>query len=261
MTTIGDEHGRGVAGGATHGEGPGARRASVPETAQADLRGSGGGGLGLLDTPIPRNDPPGTDDDGPTEAATTVSGRLGTWEAAETLCRALVETGFSPVDIEVFYTGPAGRHGVTPIGGDASADAGSVHIGAGAAQGGLVGAATGFAIGAAFATAPVTGTVVLTAAALGAFGGALIGGVTSSEDGSTLPDTAEHPVAKPGGVVVAIRTDRHAGDEDRALRCLRASGAIGLERAPARWRDGAWVDWDPVAPREQLSHESGTPQA
>jgi len=208
----------------------------------------------LSDTPTGR-------DDGPAESATAVSGRLGTWDEAEVLRLALVDQGFASADIEVFYTGPAGRHGVTPIGGDSSADAGSTHIGAGAVQGGLAGAAAGLAIGAAFATAPVTGPVVLTAAAVGAFGGALLGGVTSSEDGSTRPDTAEHPVGKPGGVVVAVRTDRGVGDEARALRCLRAAGAIGLERAPARWVDGSWVDWDPVAPREQIAPEPGTPQA
>lgn len=92
----------------------------------------------------------------------------------------------------------------------------------------LAGFAAGLAISAAFTTAPVTGTVVLAAAALGAFGGGHVGGIASSEDGSTTLDTAKHVVAEPGGVVVAIRTNRDAGDENRALRSLRASGAIGL---------------------------------
>jgi hypothetical protein len=196
-----------------------------------------------------------------TESATTVSGRLGTWAEADALRQALLGDGFSPVDIEVFYTGPAGRHDVTPIGGDASSDAGATRLGEGAAEGGVAGAAIGFAIGAVVATAPLTGPVILTAAAVGALGGALLGGVGASEDGSTKPDTPEHPVDRPGGVVVAVRTDLGADDERRALHRLREAGAIGLERAPARWVDGHWMDWSPVEPREQIAPAPGRPQA
>jgi hypothetical protein len=196
-----------------------------------------------------------------TESATTVSGRLGTWAQADALRHTLLDDGFSPGDIEVFYTGPSGRHDATPIGGDSSADAGSTRIGEGAAEGGVAGAAIGFAIGAIVATAPLAGPVILTAAAVGALGGVVLGGVGASEDGSTMPDTPEHPVGRPGGVVFAVRTDLGADDEQRALRHLREAGAIGLERAPARWADGRWVDWDPVEPREQIAPAAGTPQA
>ena len=195
------------------------------------------------------------------EAAMAVSGRVGTWDEAERVTRALYDEGFSPRDVEVFYTGPAGRHDVTPIGGDSHADAGSRHVGEGAALGGLGGAAAGLAVGAAVATGPAAGAVLLVAAATGAYGGALAGGVAATEDGTALPDSATHPVAKPGGVVVAVRVDRAAGDDARALRCLDRAGAIALERSPARWRDGQWVDWNPVAPREQIAPQPGTPQA
>ena len=46
-----------------------------------------------------------------------------------------------------------------------------------------------------------------------------------------------------------------------ALSMPVVAGAIALERSPARWRDGQWVDWDPVAPREQIAPQPGTPQA
>lgn len=211
------------------------------------------------DTPRAADAPRG--DTSRAETARVVSGRVGTWDEAERVRRALLDDGFAADQIEVFYTGPAGRHAVTGIGGDAHADAGSTRIGAGAFAGGAAGAAAGLAVGAVIAGAPVAGPVLLTAAALGAFGGSLIGGVAASEDGSTKPDTAEHPVAKPGGVVIAVRTDRIADGERLALRRLEDGGAIALERATARWLDGCWVDWDPVAPREQLSPRPGTPQA
>ncbi|HYF57589.1 MAG TPA: hypothetical protein VEA81_01385 [Burkholderiaceae bacterium] len=202
----------------------------------------------------------GPDLDG-AEAATVVLGRVGTWDEANAIRAALEADGFGTQDVEVFYTGPAGRHALTPIGGDAYADAGATRAGTGAATGGLAGAAAGLAVGAALATAPVTGPLLLTGAAVGAFGGALAGGVAATKDGSTQPDTPEHPVAKPAGVVVAVRTDRLEHGESLAARRLADGGALALERSPARWRDGAWVDWDPVANRDQLSPQPGTPQA
>jgi hypothetical protein len=202
------------------------------------------------------------------EPASIVSGRVGTWDEAAIVRSALLDAGFRADDIEVFYTGPAGRHAVTPIGGDAQADAGAVEAGKGAATGGALGSAAGLAIGAAVATAPVTGPVLLTAAALGAFGGALVGGVAATEDGSNKSDSAEHPVAKPGGVVIAVRTDGDITVADgpgaadaRAVKCLNDGGAVALERAHGHWLEGRWVDWDPVAPREQIAPEPGTPQA
>jgi len=225
-----------------------------------------------VDPPMPASPRPGDldaplstnallDDDDGAVTAPVVSGRVSTWDEAERIRLALAAQGFAPPDVEVFYTGPAGRHAVTPIGGDTHADAGSTRIATGATTGGVAGAAVGLAVGAAVATAPVTGPVLLTAAALGAFGGALAGGVTSSEDGSKKADSAEHPVAKPGGVVVAVRTDGLVDGEASALRCLDAGGAVAIERATARWRDGRWVDWSPTAPREQLAPQPGTPQA
>lgn len=212
-----------------------------------------------IDEPLSTNALP--DDDAGAESVPVVSGRLGTWEEAERVRRALLDDGCEASDVELFYTGPAGRHAVTELGGDAHADAGSTRIGAGAAKGAAAGAAAGLAVGAAVATAPVAGAVVLTAAAIGAFGGALVGGVTASEDGAGKPDTAEHPVAKPGGVVVAVRVDRVREGEALALRRLREGGAIALERATARWRDGRWIDWSATEPREQIAPRPGVPQA
>jgi hypothetical protein len=174
----------------------------------------------------------------PGEAATAVSGRVGTWEEAAVLRARLIESGISDSDIEVFYTGPAGRHAVTALGGDSHADAGSTNRGTGAVAGGAAGAAIGLAVGATVAAAPMAVPVLLTAAAVGAFGGALV-----------------------GGVATAVRVDHRPEDEAIAMRCLNHGGAIELERSPARWSDGSWIDWDPVAVREQISPEPGTPQA
>lgn len=218
-------------------------------TAGAVLTGSAG-------SPTPGPDAPAHGD-----PATVVDGRVGTWEDAARVSDALHAEGFGADEVEVFYTGPAGRHAQTPIGGDASADAGATHAGTGAAVGGLTGSAAGLAVGAAIAAAPVVGPVVYTAAAVGAFGGALAGGVAATEDGSAQPDSREHPVAKPGGVVVAVRVDRVDGGESRAVRTLLEQGAIEVQRGPGRWRDGRWVDFDPVGPRDRIAPAEGRPQA
>lgn len=212
----------------------------------------------------PRTDTPtehDTDSPPPGEAATAVSGRVGTWKEAAVLQTRLIDAGIADSDIEVFYTGPAGRHAITAIGGDSQADAGSMHRGTGAVAGGAVGAAIGLAVGATVAGAPVAVPVLLTAAAVGAFGGALMGGVAATDETTRADDTAEHPVGKPAGVVVAVRIDHRYEDEAVALRLLNDGGAIELERSPARWHEGRWVDWNPVAAREQISPEPGTPQA
>lgn len=213
------------------------------------------------ETPRSGADPESPELPSPGEAATAVSGRVGTWDEAAVLRARLIEGGLADGDIEVFYTGPAGRHAVTAVGGDSHADAGSLHRGAGAATGGAAGAAIGLAVGATLAAAPVVLPVMLTAAAVGAFGGALAGGLAATEETTRADGSSDHPVGKPAGVVVAVRVDRRHDDEAIALRCLNAGGAIELERSPARWHDGRWIDWDPVAPREQIAPRSGTPQA
>jgi hypothetical protein len=94
------------------------------------------------------------DDDTGAESVPVVSGRVGTWEEAERVRRALLDGGYAASDVERSCTRPAGRHAVTAIGGDAHADGGSTRIGAGAAKGAAAGAAAGLVVGATVATAP-----------------------------------------------------------------------------------------------------------
>jgi hypothetical protein len=191
---------------------------------------------------------------------TIISGRLTTWDEAEQVVRSLLDRGFARSDMDTFYTGPSGRHATYPIGGDAQSDAGAKHAGSGAAEGAALGGAAGLAAGVAISViAPVTAPAVLAATGVGAYGGALAGGVSATEDGATKEHDPDHPVARPAGVVLAIRTD--AGRDDEAIAALRAAGALGIDRGPGEWRDGHWVDFDPVAAREQIDVHPGRPQA
>jgi hypothetical protein len=191
---------------------------------------------------------------------TIILGRVTTWDDAEQIIGTLVGRGFDRADVDTFYTGPSGRHARTPIGGDAKSDAGATEAGSGAARGAALGGAAGLAVGVAAAVvAPVTAPAVLAAAGVGAYGGALAGGVNATEDGSDKPEDPAHPVAKPGGVVVAVRTE--AGRDDEVIGVLCEANALGIERGKGEWRDGHWIDFDPVAVREQVESHPGRPQA
>jgi hypothetical protein len=50
--------------------------------------------------------------------------------------------------------------------------------------------------------------------------------------------------ARPAGVMVAVNTETQ--NDDVAIGVLRASAARMIERAEGAWRDGKWVDFDPV---------------
>jgi hypothetical protein len=191
---------------------------------------------------------------------TIISGRVTTWDDAERVALALIERGFERSDVDTFYTGPAGRHARYPIGGDAQSDAGATEAGSGAAKGAALGGAAGMAAGVAAAViAPVTAPAVLAAAGVGAYGGALAGGVNATEDGSDKEHDPAHPVARPGGVVVAVRTE--AGRDDEVIDALCQVNAVHIDRGAGEWREGHWVDFDPVADREVIVAHPGRPQA
>jgi hypothetical protein len=162
--------------------------------------------------------------------------------------------------MDTFYTGPSGRHARYPIGGDAQSDAGAKEAGSGAAEGAALGGAAGLAVGvAASVVAPVTAPAVLAATGVGAYVGSLAGGVGATENGSKHEDDPEHPVAKPAGVVLAVRAD--PAREQTAIDALRDAGALHIDRGPGEWQDGHWVDFDPVAVRDQIDTHPGRPQA
>lgn len=192
---------------------------------------------------------------------TIIMGRVTTWDEAEGVIGTLLAKGFNRADVDTFYTGPSGRHARYPIGGDAQSDAGATEAGSGAARGAAIGGAAGLAAGVAAAAvaAPITAPVILAAAGVGAYAGSLAGGVNATKDGADEPQDPEHPVAKPAGVVVAVRTD--AGRDDEVIHALAQASALGIERGKGTWQDGHWVDFDPVAVREQIQADPGQPQA
>jgi hypothetical protein len=53
------------------------------------------------------------------------------------------------------------------------------------------------------------------------------------------------PNLRPAGVILAVRI-AHATSEKFVVRDLRNGGAEDIEQAEGQWRDGDWVDFNPV---------------
>ena len=72
-----------------------------------------------------------------------------------------------------------------------------------------------------------------------------------------MGDDEPAPELRPAGVMVAVNADS-AEDEEIAIDLLRDRGAQMIERADGSWRDGKWVDFDPVRPPDIIESRVGT---
>src|SRR5262249_30512626 len=134
-----------------------------------------------------------------------------------------------------------------PVGGDSWSDEGAKEAGSGAMTGAFIGGAIG--LGAGIVGYIVFGEFIAMVAGLGlgAYVGSLVGALMKTHAGDPARATAEHPVERPSGHVVAIRCDR-AGCEERALQILRRHGARDTSVVEGNWQAGDWKDFDPRIP-------------
>ena len=63
--------------------------------------------------------------------------------------------------------------------------------------------------------------------------------------------------ARPGGVMVAVDVDR--APQDAVVDTLRDAGAKLIELEEGVWRDGQWVDFDPIRPPRNVLDVRGNP--
>jgi len=185
--------------------------------------------------------------------ATIVAGRFETHEPAEQAIQALVAKGFEHADTSEFFVNPPGQHGRIPTGGDqfADAQASKAHVGAG------IGATAGGAAGL-LAAAAVPGIGVALAAgivALGAYTGSFLGTMSKLGDAGDAERLDASP-GRMGGEMVAVRV-LNPEAERTAIDVLRAHGAQDIERREGEWRNGQWVDFDPVAPPATIDASAG----
>ncbi|MBK8325081.1 MAG: hypothetical protein IPL06_21055 [Betaproteobacteria bacterium] len=143
-----------------------------------------------------------------------------------------------PADICIFLNSPPGQHGMQELGGDEQEDPETRQAGASAAGGSAAAALAAGAVGA--LAGPV---VAIAAAAVGAYSGSLVGAAAGM---GAEPGNGPADERRPGGVMLAVRIAL-PGHEDRVIAALRAEGALDIESAEGEWRDGDWIDFDPLA--------------
>lgn len=152
--------------------------------------------------------------------------------AADLATRALHRLGVSNDLVECFKLNAPGQHGV-PAGDHVEADA--------AARGGEGGAVAGAAVGSAGGLA------------VGAYAGSLAGALRAMGEA----DDSKPPPERPAGVMIAVNVDATVG-EDLVVETLYENGAKFIELSKGTWRDGAWADFDPVAPPRSIAFDART---
>ncbi|MDQ3260798.1 MAG: hypothetical protein M3Q00_08450 [Pseudomonadota bacterium] len=182
-----------------------------------------------------------------------IAGRFQTFDQAERVSDTLVSADFKPDDVSVFYVNPPGQHDATPIGGDhIESDPGATESTNEAATGAATGGAIGLALGMAAVAVPVLGPAVAVAAAgVGAYTGSLAGGLSGAGESDSPA-----PSPRRAGVFLAVRAPDDQATQ-RAIGVLGAEGAEDIELADGIWRDGQWVDFDPVNPPRLISAPEG----
>jgi hypothetical protein len=139
-------------------------------------------------------------------------------------------------DICIFYNSPPGQHALFALGGDENTDPEARHAHAYAiATGTTMGVAAG-AVG--LFAGPIVG---LAAAGIGAYTGSLFGAMGGMSEGK-----ASEAVRRQPGVFVAVHMADPA-DKSRIIATLKKKHAKDIELAQGKWRQGDWVDFDPVA--------------
>ena len=180
-----------------------------------------------------------------------VAGLFEDQVAAERAMVALRDRGVADDDISTFVVNPPGMHHGLPLGGDEASDTEARGGESGAIRGAGIGGVVGVAAG--LVAAPLVGPAGIAAGiGAGAFVGALAGAASSMGD-----ESKQAPTARPGGVMVAVNTQRTPADE--VVAQLHGNGAKLVEQAEGDWRDGTWRDFDPVRPPRNVVVATGNP--
>jgi hypothetical protein len=179
-----------------------------------------------------------------------VAGLFEDQVAADKAAMQLLDRKLSADDVTKFVVNPPGMHATYPVGGDEAADKEARGGEEGAVRGAAIGGAVGVVAG--LAAAPLVGPVGMAGTiGAGAFVGALAGAASS------MGDERDVATARPGGVMVAANTD--AADERAVVHVMRSCGAKLIEVEEGEWRDGNWVDFDPVRPPRNIVALEGNP--
>lgn len=185
--------------------------------------------------------------------ALIIAGLFDTMAPAEAAALDLVRANCARENISSFFNSPPGRHDRLAIGGDEHADPKSRDASGTAVTGAALGASVGGVAG-----AVVAGPVgAVAGAGVGAYVGSLAGGLQGAGDGEIGADGRDDADLRnwPAGVVLAVKVGVPLNPEE-IRRSLRNRGARYVIEAEGEWRDGEWVDFDPV---EQSGQQGSSP--
>lgn len=163
---------------------------------------------------------------------TIIAGRFETFEIAEEVKTELIQF-IDVADICIFYNNPPGQHDVLIGGGDEIKDPESEDaLGHGLATSASAGAVAG--------TVGMLGgpIVALAAAGVAAYTGSLVGAM----HGMANTDQSSR---RQSGIILAVRLAKPE-DKERVESTLNANGAEDIELAEGKWRNGDWVDFNPL---------------
>src|SRR5215831_8760065 len=181
--------------------------------------------------------------------ARIIAGRFEQKPEADRAVDTLRRRGFGADQVNAFFLNPPGQHAKFPVGGDENVSPGATKASGSAAKGALVGGAAGLVLG--LAAAPLAGVGV------GAYAGSLVGALNGMKkpvdpgEAARRPQSADSEIDPSGrpprlaGVMVTV----YAPDEERrsiAINVLHSGGARDIEHAEGEWRDGKWIDFDPL---------------
>ena len=176
-----------------------------------------------------------------------VAARFITFAEAENAAQALFDNGFEEANVSIFFVNPPGMHHALRAGGDEYADRGAQPAHASVITGAGIGAAIGIAIGIGLvAVLDLQPVVAAIAGGVGAYGGSLIGALKGMRATPQRRDPGASMDTRPSGVLLAVHVE--LGTETFASNLLKNHGGRDVERASGRWRDGKWMDFDPVVP-------------
>jgi hypothetical protein len=164
-----------------------------------------------------------------------IAGRFETKSTADTVALQLRQFVASS-DICIFHNNPPGQHGLYPVGGDEAVDPGADGAGESSAGGAAAAGVAAGTIGA------IGGPIAaLAAGAAGAYIGSMAGALQGLGNEET-----NQAARRPAGVILCVRV-LDPQIEARAINILHAGGAVDIEQADGEWRNGDWVDFNPIA--------------
>lgn len=165
-----------------------------------------------------------------------IAGRFETEDEAKSAAASLAPLA-NKNDIFVFFNNQPGAH-------DADGRPADQDAAESAAKGGAAGAAAGSA------AAGIVGTVVggpaigAVATAVGGYTGSLMGTARGLSGVNEHASNASH--SRSAGMMLAVRV-ADAKNRQRIIDRLRQHGAADIETAKGEWRNGEWLDFDPMS--------------